>query len=227
MIENSGFPDQTYDTWTATGTSAYCGGLWVAALSAMVEMASILEKDDDKLYYQDLLEKAKKIYATLFNGDFFKYDTSGKYDHIIMADQLAGQWYARASGLDPIADPENIKKALQCIFDYNVLRFHDGKLGAVNGYNKNLNIVDYSYMQSSEVWTGTNFALVATLLQEGLNEQAWKLTQSLFDCIYDKFSYWYQTPEAWDEQGRYRSYAYMRPLSIWSIQWAYERSNTE
>jgi len=27
MIEN----DQTYDTWTATGTSAYCGGLWLAA----------------------------------------------------------------------------------------------------------------------------------------------------------------------------------------------------
>ena len=25
MIENSGFPDQTYDIWTATGVHAYCG----------------------------------------------------------------------------------------------------------------------------------------------------------------------------------------------------------
>lgn len=32
MIENGGYADQTYDTWTATGTSAYCGGLWLAAL---------------------------------------------------------------------------------------------------------------------------------------------------------------------------------------------------
>ena len=38
MIENDGFPDQTYDTWAATGVSAYSGGLYVAALSAMREI---------------------------------------------------------------------------------------------------------------------------------------------------------------------------------------------
>jgi non-lysosomal glucosylceramidase len=27
MIENSGFPDQTYDIWIATGVHAYCGGV--------------------------------------------------------------------------------------------------------------------------------------------------------------------------------------------------------
>lgn len=27
MIENQGFPDQTYDVWVATGVSAYCGGV--------------------------------------------------------------------------------------------------------------------------------------------------------------------------------------------------------
>lgn len=27
MIENEGFPDQTYDIWTATGVHAYCGGV--------------------------------------------------------------------------------------------------------------------------------------------------------------------------------------------------------
>lgn len=26
MIENSGFPDQTYDIWSASGVHAYCGG---------------------------------------------------------------------------------------------------------------------------------------------------------------------------------------------------------
>ncbi|HEY7680476.1 MAG TPA: GH116 family glycosyl-hydrolase, partial [Terriglobia bacterium] len=30
--ENEGFPDQTYDVWTMKGESAYCGGLWLAAL---------------------------------------------------------------------------------------------------------------------------------------------------------------------------------------------------
>jgi non-lysosomal glucosylceramidase len=36
MIENEGFPDQTYDTWSATGVSAYSGGLWVASLKGVL-----------------------------------------------------------------------------------------------------------------------------------------------------------------------------------------------
>ena len=31
LIENDGFPDQTYDIWTMKGPSAYSGGLWLAA----------------------------------------------------------------------------------------------------------------------------------------------------------------------------------------------------
>lgn len=30
ILDNEGFPDQTYDTWSATGCSAYTGGLWLA-----------------------------------------------------------------------------------------------------------------------------------------------------------------------------------------------------
>ncbi len=29
--ENSGYPDQTYDSWVVRGVSAYCGGLWLSA----------------------------------------------------------------------------------------------------------------------------------------------------------------------------------------------------
>ena len=227
MIENSGYPDQTYDTWPVFGLSAYCGGLWVAALSAMIEMAKILEKNDDLLYYEELYKKAKKEYSNLFNGEFFRYDSSGSYDDVIMSDQLAGQWYARASGLPSIADESNIKDALLNIYYHNIMGFRDGKVGAVNGFNKFLNIPDYSSMQSNEIWIGTNFALIASFIQEGLEKEAWKTAEGLIKCIYKKFSYWYQTPEAWDEHGRYRSFAYMRPLAIWSIQWAISRKNQE
>jgi non-lysosomal glucosylceramidase len=30
VLDNEGFPDQTYDTWSAVGCSAYSGGLWLA-----------------------------------------------------------------------------------------------------------------------------------------------------------------------------------------------------
>lgn len=32
--------------------------------------------------------------------------------------------------------------------------------------------------------------------------------------------YWFQTPEAWTMDGHYRSLIYMRPLSIWGMQYA-------
>jgi hypothetical protein len=41
LIENDGFPDQTYDIWTVTGPSAYTGGLWVAALAACVQLGEV------------------------------------------------------------------------------------------------------------------------------------------------------------------------------------------
>ena len=44
LIENSGAPDQTFDDWRLQGISAYCGGLWIAALSAAIAMGEILQK---------------------------------------------------------------------------------------------------------------------------------------------------------------------------------------
>jgi len=44
---------------------------------------------------------------------------------------------------------------------------------------------------------------------------------------YETFGYWFQTPEAWDYKGRFRAGAYMRPLAIWAMQWAWEHLYTE
>ncbi|GJX99332.1 non-lysosomal glucosylceramidase-like protein isoform X2 [Tanacetum coccineum] len=42
LIENDGFPDQTYDMWTVHGVSVYCGCLWLATLQATESMVSHL-----------------------------------------------------------------------------------------------------------------------------------------------------------------------------------------
>ena len=34
------------------------------------------------------------------------------------------------------------------------------------------------------------------------------------------FSYSFQTPEGWNNNDQYRALSYMRPLAIWSMQWA-------
>lgn len=58
-----------------------------------------------------------------------------------------------------------MESALRTIFDMNVMRFGDGKLGAVNGMTQSgqLEIVS---MQSEEIWTGVTYGLTSTMLME-------------------------------------------------------------
>ena len=93
MIENEGFPDQTYDTWSVTGVSAYSGGLWVAALQAASAIARVVGDKGSEEYFWHKFQKAKAVYQKLWNGSYFNYDSSGRISSSsIQADQLAGQW---------------------------------------------------------------------------------------------------------------------------------------
>jgi len=93
MIENGGFPDQTYDAWTVSGVSAYCGGLWVAALQAASAMAREVGDIASADYFWARFQKAKVVYSELWNGSYFNYDNSSSHSsQSIQADQLAGNW---------------------------------------------------------------------------------------------------------------------------------------
>ncbi|RLM62313.1 non-lysosomal glucosylceramidase-like [Panicum miliaceum] len=206
MIENEGIPDQTYDIWSVSGVSAYTGGLWVAALQAAAAMARI----------------AKRVYnGELWNGTYFNYDNSGgATSSSIMADQLAGQWYARACGLEPVVEAK-ARSALATVLDYNVMRVKGGVVRAVNGMRPD-GSVDASSTQSKEVWPGVTYAVAAAMVHEGMPEAAFRTAKGAHDAAWSKdgFGYAFQTPEAWTEEGGYRSLHYMRPLSIWAMQWA-------
>jgi non-lysosomal glucosylceramidase len=100
MIENEGFPDQTYDTWSVSGVSAYSGGLWVAALQAASALAHEVGDKGSEVYFWLKFKKAKAVYEKLWNGSYFNYDSSGGSSRSsIQADQLAGQWYVRTLNL--------------------------------------------------------------------------------------------------------------------------------
>ncbi len=81
-------------------SSAYCGGLHIAALRACVEMARILNDDNAIEEYEAWLILAKKSYSEkLWNGKYYNYDSSRSGHHdSIMSDQLAGFWYLRLCG---------------------------------------------------------------------------------------------------------------------------------
>uniref|UniRef100_A0A453S2Q5 Glycosyl-hydrolase family 116 catalytic region domain-containing protein n=1 Tax=Aegilops tauschii subsp. strangulata TaxID=200361 RepID=A0A453S2Q5_AEGTS len=225
MVENEGRPDQTYDLWSVSGVSAYTGGLWVAALQAAAAMARIVGDRGAEGYFLERYKRAQRVYdGELWNGSYFDYDNSGgATSKSIMADQLAGQWYARACGLEPVVEEEKARSALGTVLDYNVMRVQGGAVGAVNGMRPD-GAVDASSLQSKEVWVGVTYGVAAAMLHEGMPEAAFRTAKGAHDAGWgrDGFGYAFQTPEAWtsDVGGGYRSLHYMRPLSIWAMQWA-------
>ena len=131
MIENSGFPDQTYDIWVAEGCHAYSGGLWVAACIAMDNGSRILADDVNNSHYAALERKAQLVYVDkLWNGVYLNYDNS-KSDHhdSIMADMLADQWFSHACRLSRTVVASDI--AFSCLKTIYVGR--GALIGAVNG----------------------------------------------------------------------------------------------
>lgn len=223
LIENDGFPDQTYDTWTVHGVSAYCGGLWLAALQAAAAMAEKLNQSDAARSFREQLYRARDVYEKkLWNGSYFNYDSGvSNNSNSIQADQLAGQLYAFASGLSPLFEEEKIKRTLGKIYEFNVMKVKGGKFGAVNGMHPN-GKVDETCMQSREIWTGVTYALAATMIHAGMLEESFHTAEGIFHAGWsdEGFGYWFQTPEGWTVNGHYRSLSYMRPLAIWAMQCA-------
>lgn len=223
LIENGGFPDQTFDAWVMTGSSAYCGGLWIAALYAMTTFCDMLGKSEEKQHYQDLLDRGKKAYETkLWNGAFYRFDCRERREgDIIMADQACGQWYLRLSGYEyEVFSKAKIASALRTVYDNNVRGFCNGEMGAVNGFTSQ-GKVDICSIQSEEVWTGVTYALASSMIQEGMIEEAWVTAGGMFKSMTEKLGLIYETPEALYEKDYYRSLGYMRPLSIWAMQIAW------
>uniref|UniRef100_M8C8D8 Non-lysosomal glucosylceramidase n=1 Tax=Aegilops tauschii TaxID=37682 RepID=M8C8D8_AEGTA len=185
MIENEDFPDQTYDVWSMAGVSAYCGGLWVAALQAASALAhEVGDKASEKLFWNKY-EKAKSVYdKKLWNGSYFNYDDAGtKASTSIHADQLAGQWYAKACGLSSIVDKDKSQSALEKIYTFNVMKFKDGNRGAINGMWPD-GTLDMSTMQSREIWPGVTYALAASMIQEGMVEEGFKTAEGVYHAAW-------------------------------------------
>ncbi|MGA2427128.1 MAG: non-lysosomal glucosylceramidase [Candidatus Acidiferrum sp.] len=223
--ENSGYPDQTYDSWVVRGVSAYCGGLWLAALRASEEAGRALGETQAVDEYHNLFQKAQKTYIDkLWNGEYFRYDMESEYRDSIQADQLAGQWYANMTGLGDLVPREMQISALKKIFANNVMKFGNGEMGAANGMTANGAIIRDNE-QAQEVWVGTSFGLASLLLSEGLKDEAYRTAWGIHHVIYESKGYWFRTPEAWDDTGNFRASMYMRPAAVWAMEMSGQASH--
>jgi len=229
LPDHAGLPDQTYDTWPMHGPSAYGGLLWLGALRAAEELATRDGDDTGAAGWHDAYVRGRESFERRLWRDgadgYYAYDGGAALSSdSVMADMLAGQWYADLSGLGDLVDPSRVARALRTIHARNVVDFGDGLLGAVNGMRPD-GTVDPSSEQSQEVWTGTTYALAALMLGRGLADEAWETASGAARVVWQEHGLWFRTPEAYDRDGNYRASLYLRPLAIWAIEEARRRAS--
>ena len=234
LIENEAKPDQTYDSWVMNGPSSYCNSLWIAALVSALKMGRMLKKDEKEMKkIGEKLERASKAFDDkLWNdeGGFYVFDTSARGRKTVMSDQLCGLWYvALTAGNNDegrgFFSGDKCRKALRTIYQYNVLKFGEGRLkGAVNGMTFPEGVKDESSVQSEEIWTGVTYALASLLISFGMVEEGFKTAEGIYKTVFEECGLAFETPEALYETEHYRAIGYMRPLSIWSIYEAFKRN---
>ncbi|MBD2773624.1 GH116 family glycosyl hydrolase [Iningainema tapete] len=228
--ENSGAPDQTFDDWRLLGVSAYCGGLWLAALEAAIAISDVLINRQDaknakvflggllleKSTYQNWLEQSRLVYQQkLWNGRYYRLDSESGSD-VVMADQLCGQFYARLLKLGDIVPQDCAISALKTVYDACFVRFNNGEFGAANGVLADGSPENPHATHPLEVWTGINFGLAAFCVQMGMKEEGLKIALSVVRQIYDN-GLQFRTPEAITAAGTFRASTYLRAMAIWAI----------
>lgn len=231
--ENSGAPDQTYDDWQLRGISAYCGGLWIAALEAALAIGAILETSPN-LYHQDdpanapqaiaqtlseyrqwLHQSRDRYHHTLWNGQYYQLDSESG-SAVVMADQLCGQFYARLLGLPDVVEPQYSQSALDTVYQACFLNFEGGRLGAANGVLIDGRPENPNATHPLEVWTGINFGLAAFLIQQDRKDEGLRLAETVVRQIYQN-GLQFRTPEAITAVETFRASHYLRAMAIWSL----------
>jgi len=223
LIENGGFPDQTYDDWIATGESAYTGSLYLASLKAAAQIAQKLGDASTAKQYDELEARASNAFIKkLWTGNYFRYAVKGQDTEAVMAEQVAGQWYADLTGLGDLVPKSMRQSALHKVYDTNVRKFAKGEMGAINGIGADGTLLR-SNDQIEEVWTGATFGIASHMIAEGLIEEGFATAKGVNNVVWRDRGYFFRTPEAYDIHGLFRASMYMRPGAIWSMEYALDK----
>ena len=157
----------------------------------------------------------------LWRGAHYAYDDGGATSSdSVMADQLAGQWYADATGLGDLVAPARVRAALRTVHELNVVAFGDGLMGAVNGMRR-----DGRSTSRRAVGRGLGRD---HLCAGRVHDRTRPRRRGLGDrpgaaaVTYER-GLWFRTPEAYDRRGNFRASLYLRPLAIWAIEEALRR----
>jgi non-lysosomal glucosylceramidase len=215
--------DQTYDDMGLTGTTAYCGSLFLAACQAAQAIATAMGDSAQAATYQTWYNTAQPNFESeLWTGAYYKIDTGSAAPTRIMSDQLCGQWYSKALGLGGIVTDAHAQSAWQTVHDNNWSKFDAGAHGVCNVMTA-AGAIDTTSTQTEETWVGTSWGVVSGMVQQSMLSQANDVGNSLYNTIWNTGQFWFRTPEAWRTGlSNIRAYYYMRGSTIWAVKRAFD-----
>lgn len=227
LPENEGIPDQTFDKWPMTGTSAYCALLAVAAIDAATDLARWSGNPGKAKSYRGWRRRAlASLEKILWRDDHFAFDDSPEGGAVVMAGQLSGEWALAMAGLAPAVTSDKIRTTLETIWRTCATRRGDRLIGLRNGAAIHPHR-DPDNRHAREVWPGINYPVAALMILNDMREEATELVEALASVTFEDRPFAFMTPEAWDETGRFRGALYMRALSVWGVEEALRRVSQE
>jgi len=226
MIENAGIPDQTFDNIPMDGVSAYCGGLWIAALEAAGALAERLGENQRAGAWRGRAAHARAAFeAALWSGRHYRLDSRSEDREAVLLEQLFGPWCAAMAGLDPGLDPARMATARATAFTRNAVRDAEGRLrglSLITGYGPGLKSRIAAHgdasAQTDEMLTGINISFAAQLLTSGERARALEVLEAVYRAVWVERGLWFRTPAAIDlDRPAFRATMNLRPLVIWAL----------
>ncbi len=239
-----GVQHNTYDV-EFYGPNPLCGIYYLGALRASAAMARAVGDTSSAQQYLRLADQGQHwIDANLFNGEYYIQKVTGfKKDDIApnlrgdmgtentespeyqvgggcLADQLIGQYLADVGGMGPLVSPQNIRRTLRSIYQYNYkpsLADHDNvERTYVLNDEAAVVVCDYGkaprpripFPYYAEAWTGQEYLVAALMMNWGMVDEGVACVRNI-RARYDG-----EKRNPWDEPECGHHYA--RAMSSWS-----------
>ncbi len=225
LIENDGLPDQTFDNIPMLGPSAYCGGLWLAALLAGAALADAAGSAGLAGTWRETAARGRRAFeAALWDGGRLRLDRDGPLRDALLLGCVFGPFLARRYGFGDAVDPAMVRATLATLFAVNFREAGAGRAARLivkadgGPVTHAPGDVDASF-QTSEALAGINLAFAAELAAFGLEAEAAELRKALFAEVVQRRGLLYRLPAAIDLEAEvFRAPSNLRPLAAWLAQ---------
>ncbi|PSL08394.1 uncharacterized protein (DUF608 family) [Haloactinopolyspora alba] len=209
------FGDSTWDNLALSGHSTYATALYTGMWSVLAQQAGA--RGEDPTAYEARRDAAADVLGQLWNGEFFRAASEGKYVEAVMPDSAWGLFYADLCGATTGVDPERMRAHLHAAYEICHLGYDGGRVGPLLIGERGLSAYERDggeELQVNEVLIGSAWMFAAMLRHYGLADDADRVAASLREVLYGGSGLQFRTPAAIDRAGRFRAPLNMRPLAI-------------